>query len=278
MIPKRIFFFWGNERMSWMRYMTIESFSRLNPDWQIYVYTIPQIQNRKFWDTWEDQDFHSYTGEDYIDRLTWLENVQIIRWQMPIECSQLFYIQKVGPSQMSNLFKWYMLGTEGGIYADMDILFIKSFDWFFEQIQNHEIAISFKDWFSIGVLASAGNNRFFSDVYHTSLRTLSTSHYQSAGVKALYELAQRRDTEVFNVLKSRYSGIFNIPFHWFYPYIPNDTTVAFSKESKINPETIGYHWYAGHPVAQQWNNILNEKNYKEIDVLFTKYLSDGEYT
>ena len=33
--------------------------------------------------------------------------------------------------------------------------------------------------------------------------------------------------------------------------------------------SIGYHWYGGHPICQQYNNILNENNYKDYDFTIT---------
>ena len=37
MIPRRISFFWHG-RMSWMRFLTLQTFRRHNPDWEIHLY------------------------------------------------------------------------------------------------------------------------------------------------------------------------------------------------------------------------------------------------
>ena len=50
-----------------------------------------------------------------------------------------------------------------------------------------------------------------------------------------------------------------------------DYAIEQSLEIKDFPEeSIGYHWYAGHPHIQYYNNLLTEENYKEHDITFTR--------
>ena len=46
-IPKRIFFYWGGSDMSWMRYMTLYSFRKMNPDWEVILYVSDNNQKEK---------------------------------------------------------------------------------------------------------------------------------------------------------------------------------------------------------------------------------------
>ena len=71
--------------------------------------------------------------------------------------------------------------------------------------------------------------------------------------------------------KYPYLKFYNIPFDLVYPYGSENIPYPFSTD--INPlnlseTTIGYHWYAGHPIAQRFNNLLNENNYINYNNLF----------
>ena len=47
MIPKIAHFYWGNEILPFLRYITIYSFSILNPDWEIKLYLPTKISKEE---------------------------------------------------------------------------------------------------------------------------------------------------------------------------------------------------------------------------------------
>ena len=69
MIPKRIFFYWSGHNLSWMRYMTLFSFRKLNPDWDIILYLSDNTNTTKTWKGVEEQDFSNYKGHNYFNKL-----------------------------------------------------------------------------------------------------------------------------------------------------------------------------------------------------------------
>lgn len=44
------------------------------------------------------------------------------------------------------------------------------------------------------------------------------------------------------------------------------------QEVSLPDSAIGYHWYAGHPVAQEFNNKLNENTFREYNCLFSNLI------
>jgi len=62
MIPKRMFFYWSGNDLSWMRYMTLYSFRKMNPNWEIILYLSDNVNKIKTWNSGEEQDFLNYTG------------------------------------------------------------------------------------------------------------------------------------------------------------------------------------------------------------------------
>ncbi len=145
MIPKRIAFFWGNDTMSWLRYMTLYSFCKLNPCWEVRLYHCKGNGAKKQWTTHVRQDFAEPATEDYWSRVGNLP-VEVIPWELkdPDNPDDNQW-SKITPPHKSDFFEWEYLANEGGIYADMDILFVKPMDAFLSQIGASDVAICHSD-------------------------------------------------------------------------------------------------------------------------------------
>lgn len=273
MIPKHIFFFWGNDTISWLRYMTLYSCRKLHPDWKISLYYSKCGIDRKPWVEINIQDFFNFDGVNYWNKIKELD-INIIPWDIK-------GYEKLSASHKSNIFKWHMLATEGGVYADMDILFIKPVDILLEQ-DCTDIICAHK-WISIGVLASMGNSKLFKAFLDKAPLTYNKKEYQCVGVKSCYTTLYGRCTEDviqnrnhIETLRKKFpdSVIFNLPMSWFYHYTYRDLNKIFSETVKMPNEALGIHWYAGNPLSQKWNNLLTDENFKNYPNTITSYIGD----
>jgi hypothetical protein len=219
-------------------------------------------------------------GDDYFNKILKL-NIEIIEWD--IYDNDLVKTDIIlSPSQKSNFLKWYKLYETGGIYSDMDILWFKPIDDFYNTLflNDYDTAICQTEYLSIGLLASKKNNPFFKDVFLNGFKSFRSHSYQSAGVLNIYNLfggIQHKD--VLNEMKVRYPKIksYNIPMDLV--YFLNHLKIEYALENSLNindfpDESIGYHWYAGHPSIQKYNNILTEKNYKKHNNVFTTLVKE----
>ena len=265
MINKRIYFFWGNPVMSWMRYMTLYSFRRMNPDWDMTIYLSEHKQNGKTWRMRNLQDFFFYDGANYINRIN----------DLGLRIKTINKYQDMTPSHASNFFKWDLLANGGGIYADMDILWVKPIDDFYNRIKGYDVAICQTNFLSIGLLGSSGN-KFFKDIYENTFKNYDKERYQSAGVENIYDLYNCDKENVLDEARKKYPYLwyFNIPMETVYPFNSKQVDEVFSRPVPMPEKSIGYHWYAGHPTTQKFNNLMNEKNYKKYNTLFSKLCSD----
>ena len=76
MINKTMTFFWSGEKLSWLRYMTLYSFRKLNPDWVMELHLSKPIHNLdKKWSTREVQDNFSSISKDSIDKIYDLDDM-----------------------------------------------------------------------------------------------------------------------------------------------------------------------------------------------------------
>lgn len=277
MIPKKIFFFWGDTNISWLRYMTLKSFKALNPSWKITLYLSSSSEFTKTWEEKNEQDFFSYTGEDYFSKIKQL-GIKIDSWDFDKrELRRFPHLKKITPSQKSNFFKWYKLATEGGIYADMDILFIKPLNTLYNKIKTADTVICHKEWFSIGFLASSPDNEFFKNIYNNAKNTFTLKQYQSAGVKSIYNHLWKhlpnKEKESFLKLIKKYPNqlIFNIHQSLFYHYTYRELDKLFLDKNIAPDEQIGIHWYAGAPLSQEYNSKMTEENYSQFDNTISYY-------
>ena len=269
MIPRRIFFYWGNSTMSWMRYMTLYSFRKFNPDWSMTLYYNDNNLTEKTWKDHNEQDYYSFTGVDYMDRLKALK-IKLVKWELKG--------QQMGSSHISNLLKWSKLHETGGIYSDLDILYFRPIDKFYCKIKEFDAAICETEHLSIGLLASRRGSPFFKDIHKRAMKGVDLETYQSAGVMCVYEV-YNSGINIIGKARDKYPGhtIFNIPMNIVYNFKWNEVQRCIKNAYGVNdfpPEAIGYHWYAGDPDIQKYNNLLNEDNFREHDITFTKLANE----
>ncbi len=253
-VPKKIFFYWGNDTMSWLRYMTLYSFRKFNPDWEMELHVSHIDIKNKYWKTPEAQDFHSYAGKNWLSEV---EKLGVTIKECPV------FVEGAGPSHNSNFFKWNELATSGGIYSDMDILFIKPIEEYYNNIKDLKTGISYSTevahrshggYYSIGFMFSSGNNRFFKDVFNFSTERYDFNSYQGAGVDRLYEMLEKNRLG----MKPYHKGLCYIPMNLVYPWRHYQQGDFFNHcHTTLPEETIGIHWFAGHPKAQEFNNAIN---------------------
>ena len=78
MIRKNAFFYWGDRRQfSYLHYLTIYSFIKLNPKWKVSVYTSRKLSKTNPWKN--RTHLIEYDKDSYFDKLQDL-NVNIIKF------------------------------------------------------------------------------------------------------------------------------------------------------------------------------------------------------
>jgi len=273
MIPKRIFFFWSNDKMSWLRYMTLYSFRKYHPDWQVDLYVSPKSKSSKPWVDFNVQDFFTYQGADYKDAIKEL-NINIIPFKLERPGHPEEDWANLPANHESNFCRYLQLSQDGGVHADMDILFLKSLNPLLNELNTAKInaAIShIKHYFSIGFLLSVPNSPFFRDVYLNAFETYQKHLYQGSGILTLH-----KKWKDWKVLVAAYPDLkfYNIPMNVMYALDSFEVDKIFQQNccNVVTENTYGIHWYAGHPIAQTFNNNVTEHNYDDYDCTLTHFL------
>ena len=287
-IPKRMFFYWGGSNLSWMRYMTLYSFRKMNPDWEVVLYVSDDNIKNKGWKSREDQDYYNYKGDNYFNNLKDL-NIKIEKAEFPKKIQDK--LKHLSPIHKSDLYRYYQLFINGGFYCDMDVLFFRPIDDLYNEIIDLEYDTVIHEYKSstqtltIGFLGACINNEYYKNLFEFGINycinrvknTKIEDNYQSMGVQLIYRMisGELHIENAFDVISLKYPNLkfFNLPTSLIYKFDWTKINYCFSNSIKINEfdwDSIGYHWYGGGKESQYYNNILNEKNYKNHKITFTK--------
>lgn len=271
-IPKIMHFVWGNETLSYLRYLSIYSFIKFNPSWKVYLHLLNQKNEKQ--DVWKEesgkeklsQDYLEYNGKDYFNRLR--------KSSIIIKNTELDILKNINnPIKRSDIYRWFLLSTEGGFYSDTDIIYIKSIDDFYEKVKDYDAIVNMEEfWATIGFLACKGNDcKFFKDIYNQSIKNISKNTYQCCGAESIYNVIeskfsgetinQKYKTKYFDLLNiTEYKNIYNFESKYVYPIKFNKIESLYTSNTNFDNETFGIHWFGGTQISQKYNNLLDYNN------------------
>ena len=257
---KTLHLYWGrNQPLSYLRYLTVISFLKHNPTWTVKVWTASATPSKDTpWKTGEQPG--EYIGYDY------LEDLYLYRHEINME--SIGIPNDIPEVHKSDLLRWYLLGTQGGIWSDFDILYIaplsddivKGWDGpglcAYELPRGREGKHMFQ---AIGFLAGAGEmgKEFFYQLFKRGLAKIPQTSYQAFGATLL-------EKEHLPIWEAEKLPLFYIDKALIYPYHScRNVNIYFQPKELSSPGAIGLHWYAGHPDNGKKAVSITEKNIKE---------------
>jgi hypothetical protein len=262
-IPKNIHLYWGrNKPLSFMRYMTYHSLRQLNKDWNIFVWTPSKINYEQPWLT-QEQKANTYSGSD------WIHAIKTIQ----VDMEGVGISDSLPEVQKSDLFRYYILNSMGGIWVDFDILFVKPIEamninssknndhqFYTSRWQNN---IGRAKYTAIGFMMCPQSSKMARKIFRNAILTVDRKKYQSAGRKAIDPLL-------------RQSNNFNIPFKIVYPFDCNNIGIIYSENFELAKETIGIHWYGGFDESSRFEMMIDHKTINDYKHLtFFKMMNES---
>lgn len=269
MIPKTAHFYWGCKMMPFMRLMTIISFMKHNPDWKVKFYYPETPSIVRSWDSGE----HEYVVDckDYYPLLR-SSPVEAIK----IDFARLGFKEDISEVYKSDMLRYLLLSTEGGLWSDMDIVYFKSV-----KVPDADCAVCISSYgHSIGFMMSSPCNNFFNELYHQAKNDLNEKVYQSVGVNMI-----NRHWPTVKSIKDQFNvRVHNLPEGTVYPLNALHIKEIYQSQdySLLNKdETIGLHWYAGNKLADKVINKTDETNFvllkNMIGEAFRRSFAKGKY-
>jgi len=273
-IPKTAHFYWGNDTTSFLRYLSVYSFQKLNPDWEINIY-IPSVHFKGDvpWISGEKYDGTEFMGRDYSHELFSLPGITI----KEVDFSAFPQISAAPENYKSDFFRWYILSTEGGLYSDIDLLYFRPMnDLYFNCHDNRDIDCAVCLQYAgniIGFLLSAPDNKFFSKIFDASITAFNTTSYQAISAPLVNQVFPSEESIREQLPDMKF---INMPMDVVYALDHLSIPDIFQTNdlSRLTDNTIGIHWYAGHPVSQHFNNILTSDNFIDYPNILTSKIAD----
>ena len=277
-IPKIANFYWGSQRMSFMRYMTIKTFKRQNPDWSIHLYVPKNVSTETSWrktDSHHQNDASDYNSKyDYFEQLLNEEAIKTIQ----VDFSKTVVGSSASEPHKSDFLRWNVLYQKGGLWSDMDIVYHRPMtDLYFNNFENSQtdLVVSYDERHmesgvniaAIGFLLTKPKNSFFNTLSKKSIKLFDPNHYQSIGAYMWMDSYRNIDS----IRASHHLQVINLDYNTVYQFDWNNLDQIYQSSSKsIHDKSIGIHWYGGHPLSQQFNNKINHENYLTFDCPIVK--------
>lgn len=271
-IPKIAHFYWGEYTLPFLRYLTVYTFCKFNPTWEVRFY-YPKYKGKGI--TWKtgEQSF-DINAKDYYKKLKKLP-IKFVE----INFEDIGINNRLPEVHKSDYLRWYLLSKEGGLWSDMDIVYFKSMNNLSINIKsNKDLAgsISYETppvWSKhfIGFLLSAPNNEYYTCIWKKAKESYEPKDYQSIGVNILNKFSPSDINKKYPLLK-----LLNIPIEEMYFYCAHDLEKIYDKDmtdfNAIVNKGIALHWYGGCEQAASFVNKVTENNYGSFDIVLAKII------
>ena len=251
-IPKVLHLYWGEHNISYLRYLTVVSFRKQNPDWKIKIHRPKSSYPKKdLADQWS-QILFCQRGPDYIKKLeeSYVEFVFH-------DFGQYDFRRYVPETYKSDYLRYLILSTEGGVWSDFDVFYIKPMNSMSLNQKNNcdvdtGIRICENGLASTSFFLSSPGNPICSKLLVLAKQKIDLFNHQSIG------------SDLFSLPEMNLSN-----FAAKFGYISKDTIYGLdSPKTKdvlannisLEHETIGICWHASNPIAQQFNKKTTPEN------------------
>jgi dTDP-4-dehydrorhamnose reductase len=269
-IPKIFYSYWDGSPLSYLQYLTVVTFQEHNPDWKVIIY---MPTNQYIYKTWSSSEQKTqYTGKNYLPELFKL-NIEIKK----VNFDTIGFKNNVSEVIKSDYLRYWILGNYGGLWSDMDVIYIKPIDTIYNSNYTiygdnniNTVVCYFKEHYPIGFLMSSPNNPYYLNLMENASKYLNIKEYQSIGCHLLKKL--------FNTpsdIKITYPelNILVAPETCYLPYAWDKINDIFviNLPDKITNDTIGIHWFNGSNISVKYENMIDNKTFPRTGSIY-KYV------
>ena len=256
MIPKKCHLYWDRSPMAWLNALTVISFRKYNPDWEIIVYLTKQSPQ----ELGKNIFVPDFTGKDRLEDLLAFPNItfkeiDVRDYGVPL-CAH--------SCQGSDNFRREILYREGGVYSDFDMLWLKPIDHL-EKVEcigdpkDFECIVSFYEmthgFHNVSNLIAESGSPFLKSLINISKTipdTVIQGNHQALGSTML-----NNAYPTFDSVKKRFPRVLAIPYETFYPYSTYylETLFVHTTFAPLDSDNVlGIHWFNGNRFAKDYIN------------------------
>ena len=256
-VPKIAHFYWGEDYLPYLRYLTIFTFHKYNPDWEIRFY-YPKYRYKGI--SWNSSEHcFKFSGKDYYNKLKALP-IKLIE----VDFELLGFSNDISEVYKANYLEYHILNKIGGLFSDTDIIYFNSINAIsLNTKKNSQIDNIFSIlWHghTMGFLLSSPDN----EIYNYILKKIKIylkklkGNYQCIGTLMI----NREIGNTINNISKKFStlNIQNLNPKALYAYdIKRIKEIYdFTNNLLFTKGSIGLHWYGGYSLSMEYLNKINK--------------------
>jgi hypothetical protein len=252
--PRLLLTYWDQSPMSYLNLMTFISFHKHNPYWRILCFVPHETTKSNTLSTSEQKK--KYTGKDYFDELKQLDYVCI----KEIDTEEFGLDIDIPEVIKSDYIRYYLLNKYGGVWSDLNILYIKPIDKFLvncgdSMVVKCENAEGDK-YYPSGFFGGKYNSQFFSDILDISMSYINTKNYKSIDAKML--------TDYLKSNANKYKSLTVLDQEVYLKFDWTQINTLFRENSSKDYDldqylknAVGIHWFNESDRAEEYQNKLD---------------------
>jgi hypothetical protein len=261
-MPKILHLYWDdNQSMSYLQTMTVTTFHKHNPDWQIKCYVPEQRYTRSA------KYIPDYTGKDMFFLVKELPYVDVIR----VDLDTMDIDKDIHNILRSDIFRYKILYKEGGLWSDFDILWLRPITALnrvkylgkvtpkdmgtcvcrFNYVDGHN---------NIAVILSKPKHPLYKAMVEETERILKNNKNRDLLTHQVFgtDLLDKMFDNV-KQMQDIYPDVVAFPYRTFYPYSIFKLEELYKKNnlSLIDDDVLCIHWFNGADASKEYCNNLD---------------------
>jgi hypothetical protein len=263
-IPRVVHFYWGG-KLTFLRYASIYSCAKQNPDWQIKLHT-PEIlgATRPTWKSSEQSKAVSIqdTTENYMHLVKKIPNLEVVKHNF----EKYQFKNNAHEVHKSDMLRWILLSTEGGLWSDSDIIYHHPMCVMLDnKPQNNQFSTGLCKYnasvHAIGFLMASKDNAVFREILKFARKSFRPNQYQCVGSSVLNRRFKKTDNRIFYINPAT---VYSIADDGISKFLSTNTYI------QDYPNAIGFHWYGGHPMISELELAINHRTYQTNNTFLGK--------
>jgi hypothetical protein len=250
---KKVHFFWGSQKLPFYNFLSILTFRKLHPEYQIHLYRSIDDDTNARWRTGEQG--LQYQGRDYIEIAR-----SYIDFEKTVDYSQFGLNNSIHPVHKADIIRQFLMYKVGGLWVDMDVIWINPLE---KLLDDCDVTLVLHGQHSSGIVYSNGNS-FYEHVFNSTIEAYDSNKYQCVGPDLLNRLYPTLESAEAAHPHLRFK---NLPYHYFYPYHYSELDMLYHNygDYKFSSETYCLHWFGGDGLSSQFRNLIECSNYLDFN-------------
>jgi len=248
-IPKILHTFWGGDHLLYIRYLTLKTFIKHNPDWRVVVW-YPKVPYRgqPSWNYMKGTPVvNDKVCKNYLSELPKL-NVEM----KEVDFDKIGFARQTPEVHKADFIRIVALHQQGGLWTDMDILYfapIENMKANCPENADKDVFVCIADYgHSTGFNLAVKNSEFFEILQNSFNGNYKVREYQCWGPDLFNKYFRNMDMIPKGV---------NLDMDVVYAYDCHHVSAGELMRSspvRFTEGSIGCHWYGGNVI---WTDFLN---------------------